>query len=166
VSGDALWKETQQTFSEFNPFVTSLRMQLSFVNVVPKYLATFMLQFFPPFSGRTLLSQHAHYRPTQRVFFTVFVFSSSQFSDIPDSDPAYVPDGTDLFLQKSRLTLGPIEPPIQRVVEGLSSWVKRPRREADHSPLSTAEVEKAWSYISTLPCAMRAQTAVPFTCTS
>jgi len=33
--------------------------------------------------------------------------------------------------------------------EGSSSWVKWPRREADHSPLSSAEVKYRWSYIST-----------------
>jgi hypothetical protein len=29
--------------------------------------------------------------------------------------------------------------------------VMTPRRETDHSPLTTAEVEKTWIYISTLP---------------
>jgi hypothetical protein len=29
--------------------------------------------------------------------------------------------------------------------------VKRPGREADHSPQSSAEVKNAWSYTSTLP---------------
>jgi hypothetical protein len=29
--------------------------------------------------------------------------------------------------------------------------VKRPGREADHSPLSSAEVKSAWSYTSTTP---------------
>jgi hypothetical protein len=33
----------------------------------------------------------------------------------------------------------------------LSSWVKRPGREADHSPPSSVEVKNAWSYTSTPP---------------
>jgi hypothetical protein len=33
----------------------------------------------------------------------------------------------------------------------LSLGVKRPRREADHSPPSSAEVKNAWSYTSTPP---------------
>jgi hypothetical protein len=33
----------------------------------------------------------------------------------------------------------------------LSPGVKRPRREADHSPPSSAEVKNAWSYTSTPP---------------
>jgi hypothetical protein len=35
----------------------------------------------------------------------------------------------------------------------LSSGVKRPGREADHSPQTTAEVKKIWIYTSTLPYA-------------
>jgi len=34
---------------------------------------------------------------------------------------------------------------------GPSSWVERPGRQADHSPPSSAEVKKVWSYTSTLP---------------
>jgi hypothetical protein len=33
--------------------------------------------------------------------------------------------------------------------EGSSPGVKRPRREADHSPTFSAEVKNAWLYIST-----------------
>jgi len=33
----------------------------------------------------------------------------------------------------------------------LSSGVKEPRRETDHSPPSSAEVMNAWSYTSTSP---------------
>jgi hypothetical protein len=35
--------------------------------------------------------------------------------------------------------------------EGLSLGAKRPGREADHSPPSSAEVKNAWSYTSTPP---------------
>jgi hypothetical protein len=43
------------------------------------------------------------------------------------------------------------QPPIQCVPGALSLVVKRPEREADHSPPSSAEVKNAWSYISTPP---------------
>lgn len=41
----------------------------------------------------------------------------------------------------SRLTLGPIKPPIQWVPAALSPWLKRPGGEAEHSPPSPAEVK-------------------------
>jgi hypothetical protein len=44
---------------------------------------------------------------------------------------------------------GPTKPPIQWVSRALSLGVKRPGREADHSPPSSAEVKNAWSYTST-----------------
>jgi hypothetical protein len=43
----------------------------------------------------------------------------------------------------SRTALGPTQPPIQWVTGALSAGLKRPRREADHSPPSSAEV-KDW----------------------
>jgi hypothetical protein len=46
---------------------------------------------------------------------------------------------------------GAHQPPIQWVPGALSLGVKRPRREADHSPPSSAEVKNAWSYTSTPP---------------
>jgi hypothetical protein len=54
-----------------------------------------------------------------------------------------------LFTTASRTALGPTEPPIQWVSGALSLRVKRPGREADHSPPSSAEVKNAWSYTST-----------------
>jgi hypothetical protein len=42
----------------------------------------------------------------------------------------------------SRTALGPTQPPIQWVPGALSLGVKRPRREADHSPPSSAEVKE------------------------
>jgi hypothetical protein len=50
-----------------------------------------------------------------------------------------------------RVTLGPTQPPIQCVPRALSRGVKRPGREADHSPPSSAEVKNAWSYTSIPP---------------
>jgi hypothetical protein len=43
----------------------------------------------------------------------------------------------------------PTEPPTQRVTGALSLGVKRPGREADHSPPSSADVKNAWRYTST-----------------
>jgi hypothetical protein len=51
--------------------------------------------------------------------------------------------GNFLFTTASRPALGHTQPPIQWVSEVLSLGVKRPGREADHSPPSNAEV-KEW----------------------
>jgi hypothetical protein len=59
--------------------------------------------------------------------------------------------GIFLFTTASRTALGPTQPPIQWVPRALSLGVKRPGREADHSPPSRAEVKNAWSYTSTPP---------------
>jgi hypothetical protein len=50
--------------------------------------------------------------------------------------------GVFLFTTASRTALGPTQPPIQWVQGALSLGVKRPRREADHSPPSSAEVKE------------------------
>jgi hypothetical protein len=47
-----------------------------------------------------------------------------------------------LFTTASRTDLGPTQPPIQWVPGTLSLEVKRPGREADHSPPSSAEVKE------------------------
>jgi hypothetical protein len=57
--------------------------------------------------------------------------------------------GIFLFTTVSRTVLGPTQPPMQWVQGVLSPGVKRPGREADHSPPSSAEVKNAWSYTST-----------------
>jgi hypothetical protein len=51
--------------------------------------------------------------------------------------------GIFLFTTASRMFLGPTQPPIQWVPGALSLVVKRPGREADHSPPSSAEVKNA-----------------------
>jgi hypothetical protein len=51
----------------------------------------------------------------------------------------------------SRLVLRPTQPSIQRVPRDLNLEVKRPQREVDHSPPSSAEVKNLWSYSSTSP---------------
>jgi hypothetical protein len=50
--------------------------------------------------------------------------------------------GIFLFTTASRTALGPTQPPIQWVLATLSLEVKRPGREADHSPPSSAEVKE------------------------
>jgi hypothetical protein len=56
-----------------------------------------------------------------------------------------------LFFTPSRPVLGPTQPRIQCV-----PGVKRPGREADHSPPTSAEVKKMWIYTSTPPYAFMA----------
>jgi hypothetical protein len=53
------------------------------------------------------------------------------------------------FSVSSRSALGSTYPPIQWVPAALSSGVKRPGREADNSPPTSAEVKKTWTYTST-----------------
>jgi hypothetical protein len=50
--------------------------------------------------------------------------------------------GIFLLITASRTAMGPTEPPIQWVRGALSLGVKRPEREADYSPLSSAEVKE------------------------
>jgi hypothetical protein len=53
--------------------------------------------------------------------------------------------GKIFLLSASRLVLGPTQCPIQWVPRALSPGVKRPGREADHSP-TRAEVKNTWMY--------------------
>jgi hypothetical protein len=48
-----------------------------------------------------------------------------------------------------------LQPPIQWVQGALSLGVRRPGREADHTPPSSADVKNVWSYTSTLPIRLR-----------
>jgi hypothetical protein len=59
--------------------------------------------------------------------------------------------GIFLFTTTSRPALGPTQSPIQWVPGVLSLRVKRPGREADQSPTSSAEVKNVWSYTSASP---------------
>jgi hypothetical protein len=64
-----------------------------------------------------------------------------------------IPDRGKIFLlsTSSRPVLGFTQPPIQWVLGALSPVVKRPGREADHSPPTSAEVKNTWIYTSTPP---------------
>jgi hypothetical protein len=66
-----------------------------------------------------------------------------------------VPVGSRIFLfaTSSRPAMGSTQTPIQWVPGALSPGVKRPRREADHSPPTSAEVKKMRIYTSTPPYA-------------
>jgi hypothetical protein len=59
--------------------------------------------------------------------------------------------GIFLFTTASRPALGSTEPPIQWVPGALSLGVKRPVRDADHSPPSSVEIKNAWIYTFTPP---------------
>jgi hypothetical protein len=62
-----------------------------------------------------------------------------------------VPVRSRIFSMSSRPPLGPTQP-IQWVPEALSrGGVKRPGREADHSPPASSEAKKMWIYTSTSP---------------
>jgi hypothetical protein len=50
--------------------------------------------------------------------------------------------GIFFFTTVFRTAVGPTQPPIQWVPGALPLGVKRPGREADHSPLSSAEVKE------------------------
>jgi hypothetical protein len=60
-----------------------------------------------------------------------------------------VPVGARIF-SMSRPVLGLTQPPIQWILGALSPRVKRPGREVDNSPSTSAEVKKMWIYTSTL----------------
>jgi hypothetical protein len=60
-----------------------------------------------------------------------------------------------LFTTASRLALGLTQPPIQWAPGVLPLGVKRPGREADYSPPSSADVKNAWNYTSTPPINLR-----------
>jgi hypothetical protein len=57
--------------------------------------------------------------------------------------------GVTIPVGSSRPALGSTQPPIQRVQGVLSPGVKRQRREAVHSPSTSAEVKKTRVYTST-----------------
>jgi hypothetical protein len=58
-----------------------------------------------------------------------------------------------LFSTSSRPALGSTQPPIQWVPGALFPGVKRPGREADHSPPASAEAKKNWIYTTSPPYA-------------
>jgi len=65
--------------------------------------------------------------------------------------PARAMKGAFLFTAVPRLALVSTQPPIQWVPGALSPGVKQLKHEAEHLPISSAEVKNAWSYTSTPP---------------
>jgi hypothetical protein len=59
-----------------------------------------------------------------------------------------------IFSTAPRPALGTTQPPNQ--YKKYFEWVKRPKREADHSPNSSADVKNLSSYTSTPPYAFMA----------
>jgi hypothetical protein len=59
------------------------------------------------------------------------------------------PLGSNIFSTSSRPALGSTQPHIQWVPGTLSPGVRGQRREAGHSPVTSAEVKKMWIYKST-----------------
>jgi hypothetical protein len=57
--------------------------------------------------------------------------------------------GISFFTTTARPALRPTQPPLQWVPGALSPEGRRPGRETDHSPPSSAEVKNEWSYTST-----------------
>jgi hypothetical protein len=51
-----------------------------------------------------------------------------------------------LFATLFRPALGPTQPPFQRILEVISSGVKRPGDKINHAPPPSAEVKNVWSY--------------------
>jgi hypothetical protein len=58
------------------------------------------------------------------------------------------PVGSRIFTSLYQTGCGSIQPPIHWVPRALSPGAKRQGREADHSPPTSAEVKKTWSYTS------------------
>jgi hypothetical protein len=56
--------------------------------------------------------------------------------------------GFPLFTTAFGMALGPKQSPIRSAPGLFTLGVKRPRREADHSPPSSAEIKNAWIYTS------------------
>jgi hypothetical protein len=57
-----------------------------------------------------------------------------------------------LYFTASRPDLEPTQPAIQWILGALSSGIKRPRHEANHSPPTTAGVSHEGGAIRPLPC--------------
>jgi hypothetical protein len=94
--------------------------------------------------SRQMLGWYLDYVTTDS--FQIPLHSWSRDSDSPGSIPGRVKN----FLHVVQTGSGPTQP-IKWVPGVLSPRVKRPGREADHSPPPSAEVKNTWIYTSTAP---------------
>jgi hypothetical protein len=83
---------------------------------------------------------------------------SNWIQDGQPRDRSLSPSRGKIFLLTtlSRPVLWPTQPHIQWAPWALSLGIKRPGREAEHSPPPSAEVKKMWTYTSTPPYASMA----------
>jgi hypothetical protein len=89
------------------------------------------------------------------IIIIIIIIIMSRYSDWLGAgwlrDQSSIPGRGKIFLPSIRFRpiLGPTQPPIQWVSETLSPRVKRPGREADHSPPTSAKIKNTWIYTST-----------------
>jgi hypothetical protein len=96
------------------------------------------------FHGATVIPLGCHRIRIKSVHFDC-IATKSERSDGRGSNPRAL----GIFLDTTfKAALGSTQPPIQWIPVAPSLGVKRPGREADHSPPSSAEVKNAWSYTS------------------
>jgi hypothetical protein len=92
--------------------------------------------------------------------------SSENSVNLYQTTRSHIPDGSTRYMHCSQKIKSVLYgPPIQKLPGALPLVLKRPGREADHSPPSRAEVKKIWSYKSTHPYAFMALctgTIIPF----
>jgi hypothetical protein len=118
---------------EFWRYLVFHRLHTSHCNVITKTPVIKVCSFFPKVQAGVAQSvQWLGYGLDDRVWFQARA-------------------GILFFATAFRPALGPTQPPIQWVPGALSLGVKRPRREADHSSTSIAEVKNARTYTSTPP---------------
>jgi hypothetical protein len=130
------------------------------------WLLTEMFFFLSSFYGLYRMSQKSLCTVDDESAESPCKLTQTHFSYLPDSPDSAVgiaagyelddrdvgirvPSGSIFLFMPSRPALGPTQPPIQWVPGALSLGVKRPGREAHHSPPVSAEVKKTCVYTST-----------------
>jgi hypothetical protein len=91
------------------------------------------------YDGESVLIHSYHHPATELLIFLALG------CELDDRGPRVrFPAGLGIFLftTVSRTALGPTQTPIQWILGALSLGVKRPGREADHSPPSSADVKE------------------------
>jgi hypothetical protein len=91
--------------------------------------------------GRIILNGKLE-RITSDIFYGIFLRSNRSTEERHEISHEYNRSLSRFLTGVSKTALGPTEPPIQWVLGALSLGIKRPGREADHSPASNAEVKE------------------------